>query len=128
MGASPFEIYITSGGTESDNWAIKAAVQAMRSKGNHIISSKIEHPAVLKTCEYLEKQGFEVTYLDVDENGMVSPSEFKAAIRPSTILVSVMYANNEIGSIQRIKEIGEIAHRKRILFHTDAVQAYGISL
>lgn len=125
LGASPFEIYFTSGGTESDNWAIKAAAQAMRSKGNHIITSKIEHHAVLKTCEYLEKQGFEVTYLDVDENGMVSPSELKAAIRPSTILVSVMYANNEIGSIQRIKEIGEIAHRKKILFHTDAVQAYG---
>ncbi len=125
LGASPFEIYFTSGGTESDNWAIKAVAQAMRSKGNHIITSKIEHHAVLKTCEYLEKQGFEVTYLDVDENGMVSPSELGAAIRPSTILVSVMYANNEIGSIQRIKEIGEIAHRKKILFHTDAVQAYG---
>ena len=125
LGASPFEIYFTSGGTESDNWALKAVSQAMRGKGNHIITSKIEHHAVLKTCEHLERQGFEVTYLGVDENGLVSPGELKAAIRPSTILISVMYANNEIGSIQRIKEIGEIACRKKILFHTDAVQAYG---
>lgn len=120
------EIYFTAGGTESDNWAIKATAEAYENKGKHIITSKIEHHAVLHTCEYLEKQrGFEVTYLDVDENGTVKLEDLKAAIRPDTILITIMYANNEIGTIQPIKEIGEIAHEHGILFHTDAVQAFG---
>lgn len=125
LGAKSNEIYFTAGGTESDNWAIKATAEAYRSKGNHIITSKIEHHAVLHTCEYLEKHGFEVTYLDVDENGVVKLEELKKAIRPTTILISIMFANNEIGTIQPIKEIGEIARKHEILFHTDAVQAYG---
>lgn len=125
LGAKSNEIYFTAGGTESDNWAIKATAEAYQSKGNHIITSKIEHHAVLHTCEYLEKQGFEVTYLDVDENGVVKLEELKKAIRPTTILISIMFANNEIGTIQPIKEIGEIARKHEILFHTDAVQAYG---
>ena len=120
------EIYFTAGGTESDNWAIKATAEAYENKGKHIITSKIEHHAVLHTCEYLEKQrGFEVTYLDVDENGTVKLEDLKAAIRPDTILITIMYANNEIGTIQPIKEIGEIAHEHGILLHTDAVQAFG---
>lgn len=125
LGAKSNEIYFTAGGTESDNWAIKAAAEAYQNKGNHIITSKIEHHAVLHTCEYLEKRGFEVTYLDVDENGTVKLDELKKAIRPTTILISIMYANNEIGTIQPMKEIGEIAKANSILFHTDAVQAYG---
>ena len=125
LGAEPNEIYFTAGGTESDNWAIKAAYEAYADKGKHIITSKIEHHAVLYTCEYLEKRGAEVTYLDVDENGLVDTEQLKKAIRPDTILISVMYANNEIGTIQPIREIGEIAAAHGILFHTDAVQAYG---
>ena len=125
LGARPEEIYFTAGGTESDNWALKAAAEFYRKKGNHIITTKIEHHAVLHSCQWLEKQGFEVTYLNVDENGVVRLEELKAAIRPTTILISIMYANNEIGTIQPIREIGEIAHEHGILFHTDAVQAFG---
>lgn len=125
LGAKTNEIYFTAGGSESDNWAIKATAEAYESKGKHIITSKIEHHAVLHTCEYLEKRGFEITYLDVDENGTVKLDELKKAIRPDTILISIMFANNEIGTIQPIKEIGEIAKKHGILFHTDAVQAYG---
>lgn len=125
LGAAATEIYFTGGGSESDNWVLKGVAEAYRSKGKHIITSKIEHHAILHTCEYLEKHGYEVTYLDVDENGLVSPEEVEKAIRPDTILISIMFANNEIGTIEPIKEIGEIAHKHDILFHTDAVQAYG---
>lgn len=125
LGAKAKEIYFTSGGSESDNWAIKATAFAKRDQGKHIITTKIEHHAVLHTCAYLEKLGFEVTYLDVDENGVVKLDELKKAIREDTILISVMYANNEIGTIQPIKEIGQIAHEHGITFHTDAVQAFG---
>lgn len=125
LGASANEIYFTAGGSESDNWALKATAEAYKDKGNHIITTKIEHHAILHTAEYLEKQGFEVTYLDVDENGIVKLDELKKAIRPTTILISIMFANNEIGTIQPIKEIGEIAKEHCILFHTDAVQAFG---
>lgn len=125
LGAQNNEIYFTAGGSESDNWALKAAADAYGGKGNHIITSKIEHHAILHTCEYLEQHGFEVTYVDVDENGRIKLDELKKAIRPTTILISVMFANNEIGTIQPIKEIGEIAHENGILFHTDAVQAFG---
>lgn len=125
IGAKANEIYFTAGGSESDNWALKATAEAYKQKGNHIITTKIEHHAILHTCEYLEKQGFEVTYLNVDEDGIVKLEELKRAIRPTTILISVMYANNEIGSIQPIQEIGEIAKENKILFHTDAVQAMG---
>lgn len=124
IGAKGNEIYFTAGGTEADNWALKATAEAYGSKGKHIITTKIEHHAILHTCEYLEKDGYEVTYLNVDENGIVKPEELRAAIRPDTILISIMYANNEIGSIQPIQEIGEIAHEHGILFHTDAVQAF----
>ena len=124
LGAKTNEIYFTAGGSESDNWAIKATAEAYESKGKHIITSKIEHHAVLHTCEYLEKRGFEITYLDVDENGTVKLDELKKAIRPDTILISIMFTNNEIGTIQPIKEIGEIAKEHGIIFHTDAVQAY----
>lgn len=124
IGTDGANIYFTAGGTESDNWALIATAQAYKSKGNHIITSKIEHHAVLHTCEYLEKQGFEVTYVDVDENGIIKMDQLRAAIRPTTILISIMFANNEIGTIQPIKEIGELAHENGILFHTDAVQAY----
>ena len=125
LGALGKEIYFTAGGSESDNWALKATAEAYEAKGNHIITTKIEHHAILHTAEYLEKRGFEVTYLDVDEDGKISLEDLKAAIRPTTILISVMYANNEIGTIQPIREIGQIAHEHGILFHTDAVQAYG---
>lgn len=125
IGADVKEIYFTGGGSESDNWAIKAAAEAYSSKGKHIITSKIEHHAVLHTCEYLEKQGYEVTYLDVDGEGKISPEKLSAAIRPDTILISIMAANNEIGTIEPIAEIGRIAHERGVLFHTDAVQAYG---
>ena len=125
LGAKAQDIYFTAGGSESDNWALKAAAEAYVSKGKHIITSAIEHHAILHTCEYLEKQGYEVTYVGVNENGILKLDELKAAIRPDTILISVMFANNEIGTIQPIKEIGEIAKEHGILFHTDAVQAYG---
>lgn len=125
LNAKSNEIYFTAGGTESDNWALKATAEAYASKGNHIITTKIEHHAVLHTAKYLESRGFEVTYLDVDENGVVKLEQLKQAIRPETILISVMFANNEIGTIQPVKEIGEIAKKHGILFHTDAVQAYG---
>ena len=125
LGAKSEEIYFTAGGSESDNWALKATAEAYKNKGNHIITTKIEHHAILHTAEYLEKNGFEVTYLDVDEDGVVKMDDLKAAIRPTTILISVMFANNEIGTIQPIKEIGEIAKANGILFHTDAVQAFG---
>lgn len=125
LGAKPNEIYFTNGGTESDNWALIATVEAYQNKGNHIITTKIEHHAILHTCEYLENRGFSVTYLDVDEYGVVKLDELKKAIRPETILISVMFANNEIGTVQPIKEIGEIADKNGILFHTDAVQAFG---
>ena len=125
LGAKSNEIYFTAGGSESDNWALKAAAEAYGEKGNHIITTKIEHHAILHTAEYLEKRGFEVTYLEVDEDGKVKPEDVKRAIRPTTILISVMFANNEIGTIQPIREIGEIAHEHGILFHTDAVQAFG---
>ena len=125
IGAKTNEIYFTAGGTESDNWALAATAEAYQAKGNHIITSKIEHHAVLHTCEYLEKRGFEVTYLDVDENGVIKIDELKKAIRPTTILISIMFANNEIGTIEPVKEIGEIAKEHGIIFHTDAVQAFG---
>ena len=125
LGANPEEIYFTAGGSESDNWALKATAEAYKEKGNHIITTKIEHHAILHTGEWLEKHGFEVTYVDVDEFGKVKLDELEKAIRPTTILISVMFANNEIGTIQPIKEIGEIAKEHGILFHTDAVQAYG---
>ncbi|MGB9132022.1 MAG: cysteine desulfurase NifS [Methanosarcina sp.] len=125
IGADDNEIYFTSGGTESDNWAIKGIAFANKNKGKHIITSSIEHHAVLHTCIWLEGQGFEVTYLPVDKYGMVSPEELKNAIRDNTILISIMLANNEIGTIQPVEEIGKIAREKRIYFHTDAVQAIG---
>lgn len=124
IGAQSNEIYFTGSGTEADNWALKGTIDAYREKGNHIITSKIEHHAILHTCEYLEEHGCEVTYIDVDENGIIKLDELKKAIRPTTILISVMFANNEIGTIQPIKEIGQIAKEHGILFHTDAVQAY----
>lgn len=119
------EIYFTAGGSESDNWALKAAAEAYKEKGKHIITSKIEHHAILHTCEYLEKQGYEVTYLDVDEKGMVDLTQLENAIREDTILISIMFANNEIGTIEPIKEIGAIAKKHHVIFHTDAVQAFG---
>ena len=125
LGAKSEEIYFTAGGSEADNWALKAAFEAYNSKGNHIITTKIEHHAILHTCEYLEKRGAKVTYLDVDENGIVKIDDLLKAITPETILISVMFANNEIGAIQPIKEIGMIAKEHGILFHTDAVQAFG---
>ena len=125
LGASANEIYFTAGGSESDNWAIKGVADSLKAKGKHIITSSIEHHAVLHTCEFLEKQGYEVTYLPVDENGKVSAEELLKAIRPDTILISIMFANNEIGTIQDIEVFGRIAKEHGILFHTDAVQAFG---
>lgn len=125
INARTDDIYFTGGGSESDNWALKATAEAYASKGKHIITSTIEHHAILHTCEYLEKKGYEITYVNVDENGTIRMDELKAAIRPDTILISVMSANNEIGTIQPIAEIGKLAHEHDILFHTDAVQAFG---
>ena len=125
INARTEEIYFTAGGSESDNWALKATVEAYANKGKHIITTKIEHHAILHTCEYLEKQGCEITYLDVDEYGLINPEELEKEIRPDTILISVMMANNEIGTIEPIAEIGAIAKKHGVLFHTDAVQAFG---
>jgi cysteine desulfurase len=125
LGAQSREIYFTAGGSESDNWAIKGIAESYKDKGNHIITSAIEHHAVLHTCEYLEKKGYEITYLPVDEDGKISLKDLEEAIRPTTILISIMFANNEIGTIQPIKEIGTIAKQHNIVFHTDAVQAVG---
>lgn len=125
LQAKPEEIYFTAGGSEADNWAVKVAAEANILKGRHIITSRIEHHAVLHTCAYLEKKGFEVTYVDVDEKGIIKLAELEAAIRPDTTVISVMFANNEIGTIQPIEEIGKLARKNGILFHTDAVQAYG---
>ncbi|MBR1743177.1 MAG: cysteine desulfurase [Lachnospiraceae bacterium] len=124
IGAKKEEIYFTSGGTEADNWAILKTAEKNREKGKHIITSGIEHHAVLRTCAFLERNGYEVTYLPVDENGLISVSELEQAIREDTILITIMYANNEIGTVQPVREIGELAGKKGILFHTDAVQAY----
>lgn len=118
------EIYFTAGGSESDNWALKAAAEHFKDKGNHIITTKIEHHAILHTCEWLEKHGYEVTYLDVDNNGLVDVDEFRSAIKDTTILASIMFANNEIGTIEPIKELGAVAHSRGVIFHTDAVQAF----
>ncbi|MDW7668067.1 MAG: cysteine desulfurase NifS [Bacillota bacterium] len=125
INSKPDEIYFTGGGSEADNWAIKGIISANEKKGNHIITSKIEHHAVLHTCEYLEKKGAEVTYLDVDENGLIDLKQLENSIKDNTVLISIMFANNEIGTIQPIKEIGEIAKKHEIYFHTDAVQAVG---
>ena len=125
LGAQPREIYFTAGGSESDNWAIRCASRALAAKGKHIITSQIEHHAVLHTCQYMEKQGYEVTYLPVDENGLVRVEDVKNAIRPDTVLITIMAANNEIGTIEPIREIGKVAHEAGVLFHTDAVQAVG---
>jgi len=125
LGADPEEIYFTSGGSESDNWAIKGVAFANRKRGNHIITTQIEHHAVLHTCQFLEKEGFEVTYLPVDQYGLVNPRDLETAITDKTILVSIMYANNEIGTIEPVAELGAIARRHKVYFHTDAVQAIG---
>ena len=121
----PTEVFFTSGGSESDNWAIKGVMSAYKDKkGKHLITTKIEHHAILHTCEYLEKLGFEVTYLPVDKYGLVDPAQFEAAIRPDTVMASIMFANNEIGTIEPIKELAAIAHKYKVIFHTDAVQAF----
>ena len=125
IGASENGIFFTSGGTEADNWAVKGIAEARKNKGNHIITTKIEHHALLHTCEHLEKQSYEVTYLSVDKNGLIDLQELKDAIKPTTILISIMFVNNEVGTIQPIKEIGAIAKEHNIVFHTDAVQAIG---
>lgn len=125
LNCKPNEIYFTAGGSESDNTAIKGIAKANKSKGNHIITSKIEHPAVLETCKSLEKEGFEVTYISVDENGIINLEELKKSIKDTTILITIMFANNEIGTIQPIEEIGKIAKENNIYFHTDAVQVVG---
>ncbi|EMT38733.1 cysteine desulfurase NifS [Thermoanaerobacter thermohydrosulfuricus WC1] len=125
LGADADEIYFTSGGSESDNWALKGVAYALKNKGNHIITTEIEHHAVLHTCRYLEKEGFKVTYLPVDEYGLVKPEDLKKAITDKTILVSIMFANNEIGTIEPVEELVKIAHEKNVYFHTDAVQAVG---
>ena len=124
IGANTEEIYFTGGGSESDNWALKATAEAYAAKGKHIITSKIEHHAILHTAQWLEKQGYEITYLDVDENGLIDLEQLEKSIRPDTILISIMAANNEIGTIEPLKEIGKIAHEHGVLFHTDAVQAF----
>lgn len=125
IGAMPREIFFTGSGSEADNWAIKGVAYSNRAKGNHIITTAIEHHAVLHTCQYLESDGFEVTYLPVDENGLVSPEQVRKAIKPNTILITIMFANNEIGTVQPIAEIGKIAKENNVYFHTDAVQAVG---
>lgn len=125
IGARPEEIYFTGSGTEADNWALKAAVQGLSQKGNHIITTKIEHHAVLHTCEALEKEGVRVTYLTPDEDGVISVETLRKAIRPDTVLISIMAANNEIGTIEPVEELAALASEKGILFHTDAVQGYG---
>ena len=125
IGATPSEIFFTSGATESDNWALRGMAYQHKNKGNHIITTAIEHHAILHTCQALEKQGFEVTYLEVDENGLVTPEQVKNAITDKTILVSVMFANNEIGTIEPIEQIGAVCKEKGVVFHTDAVQAFG---
>ena len=125
IGAEPKEVYFTGSGSEADNWALKGIAAAYKKKGNHIITSAIEHPAIMSSCKYLEGEGFEVTYVPVDSDGLVSPEQIKNAIKENTILISIMFANNEIGTIQPIKEIGAIAKEKGVLFHTDAVQAVG---
>jgi cysteine desulfurase len=125
IGAKKTEVFFTGGGSEADNWALKGVAYKNKDKGNHIITTKIEHHAILHTCEYLEQQGFQVTYLDVDEYGMISLEELEKAITEKTILISIMFANNEIGTIQPVKEIGELAKKHGVLFHTDAVQAVG---
>ena len=125
INANPEDIYFTAGGSESDNTIIKGIAHFNKNKGNHIITSKIEHPAVLETCKQLEQEGFEVAYINVDNNGIIDLEELKKSIRENTILISIMFANNEIGTIQPIKEIGEIAQKHKIVFHTDAVQAIG---
>lgn len=125
LNAKPEEIYFTAGGSESDNWALKATAEAYRNKGKHIITSKIEHHAILHTCQYLEREGYDITYLDVDERGVIDLGELERAIRPDTILISVMFANNEIGTLEPVEKIGEIAREHGVLFHTDAVQAFG---
>ncbi len=125
LGANPQEIFFTGSGSESDNWAIKGIAYANREKGKHIITTAIEHHAILHSCQFLEKEGFEVTYIPVDKDGLVDPGQVESAIRPDTVLISVMFANNEIGTIQPIDEIGKIAREKGVYFHTDAVQAIG---
>ncbi len=125
LGGQSEEVYFTAGGSEADNWALKAAAEAYQDKGKHIITSKIEHHAILHTCEYLETKGFEVTYIDVDEDGILDLDALEKAIRPDTVLISIMFANNEIGTVQPIAEIGRIAREHGVIFHTDAVQAYG---
>ena len=125
IGAAPREVYFTSGGTESDNWAIKGFARANAAKGKHLITSAIEHHAVLHACEALEKEGFEVTYLPVDEHGLVRPADFEAAIRPDTTLASIMFANNEVGTIEPVAALAAIAREHGVVFHTDAVQAFG---
>ena len=125
INAEPKELIFTSGGTESDNWALIATAHRLQHKGKHIITSAIEHHAILHSCEYLAKEGFDITYVGVDHDGLVDPAEVEAAIRPDTILISIMYVNNEVGSVQPIAEIGAIAKKHGILFHTDAVQALG---
>lgn len=125
IGANPNEIYFTAGGSEANNHALISMAEAYRDRGNHIITCKIEHHAILHTCKHLEKQGFQITYLDVDENGIIDLEQLKRSIKPETILISIMYANNEIGTIEPIREIGKIARENNIFFHTDGVQAYG---
>jgi len=125
IGASPDEVYFTSGGTEADNWAVRGAVYALKKKGRHVVTSKIEHHAVLESCRALEAEGFEVTWLDVDHDGLVSPDDVAAAIRDDTVLITIMHANNEVGVVEPIEEIGRIAHERGVPFHTDAVQTAG---
>ena len=124
IGAKDGEIYFTSGGTESDNWALRSTAESYSDKGKHIITSTIEHHAIAHTCEYLEKKGYEITYINVDDCGMIKINELKNAIRKDTILISVMFANNEVGTIEPVEEIARIAKQADVLFHTDAVQAY----